>query len=44
MASLQERESIGHAVEVSVNAFGRLLTQLADVPTPEGPTPSEGSK
>ena len=44
MDSRQERESIGPAVEDGVNAFERLLAQLTDVPTPEGPTPNEGSK
>ena len=29
------------AVEDGVAAFGRLLTNLADVPTPGGPTPRQ---
>jgi hypothetical protein len=34
-------EAEANAVEDGVNAFERLLSQLADIPTPAGPTPRE---
>ena len=37
-------EAVVAAVDDGVTAFDRLLTQLADVPTPAGPTPRQLEK